>query len=206
MMKITGILGIAAAGTLAAAASAQAASVGFTLDDGADLTFNVLLSEVAGGDIQFDVAVAPGGDVADLRGIFFDVANESLLTGFSVALTGGVTDTQFNANSVSNLGNGANMNGAGVFDAGVEIGTSGLGGDEFQSVTFVLAHTSANLSLNDFMGQAFGIRATSVGPVGSNRGGSVKLTGTSIPTPAAAGMGLALLGLGALRRTRRDAA
>lgn len=203
-MKITGILMGAAAGTLGLMGSAEAAS--FSLTDGGNLFIDVELTEVSG-DIQFDVSVRPGGDTADLRGIFFDLANDALLSDTLLSATGDdVTD--FDTGNVSDLGGGANMNGGSgpsSFDVGVEIGTSGANPDDIQSTLFVLSHDSLAISLDDLLGQNFGIRATSVGDPAGNRGDSVKLTTVVAPSPAAAGMGLALLGLGALRRVRRGA-
>lgn len=70
-----------------------------------------------------------GGTTADLRGIWFDVSDENLL-GTMTAIGSDVSDgTRFGANSVLNLGTGANLNGlvkkTQKFDGGVEIGSQG---------------------------------------------------------------------------------
>jgi hypothetical protein len=87
-------------------------SMSFTISGGGT-NVQVTVTEVAG-DLVFDVKVVPGatGIIGDLRGLFFHLADESLLPGLT-ATGAKVTDQQFNANAVHDLGNGANMNGAG---------------------------------------------------------------------------------------------
>ncbi|GMG84889.1 hypothetical protein LNKW23_41050 [Paralimibaculum aggregatum] len=134
------------------------------------------------GTLQVTVEVLEnGGDIGDIRGLFFHVADESLLSGL-VATGPDVGTTQFFANSVKNLGNGANMNGAtSGFDGGVEIGSQGQAGDDIQFTQFVLSHSSQTLSLDLLTGQEFGLRTTSVGPDGGAREDSLKLIGTESP-------------------------
>ena len=138
-------------------------------------TARITLTEVEGGDIQVNVKVVDG-TIADLRGLFFKISDESLVNGLSVSGED-VTDSQFRVNRVSNLGDGVNMNGTQTnFDGGVEIGTSGIGRDDIQSTTLTLSHDSADLTLDLFENQNFGVRLTSVG---ANRNGSSKLVGPS---------------------------
>lgn len=142
---------------------------------------SVTLSALEEGKIEFFVAVSEG-TVADLRGLFFNISDQSLVNGLSVSGID-VTDSQFAINSVSNLGGGVNMNGTQTdFDGGVEIGTSGLGQDDIQSTTFILSHDLVDLTLDLFENQNFGIRLTSVG---ENRTGSSKLVGLSNLAPEA---------------------
>jgi len=154
-----------------------------------DVNVEVTLTELENGDMQVDLEVLTGdnpeatGQIGDLRGLFFDIDDESLLDGLSVS-GDDVTASDFDANSVTNLGNGANLNGQHhSYDGGVEIGTQGASGDDIQSTSFVLSHDTEDLSLEDFAEQQFGLRLTSVGGEGEeDREGSLKLTGECIPT------------------------
>lgn len=121
------------------------------------------------------------GFTADIRGLFWDVENESAL-GSLVATGDDVTDSRFEANKVEDLGNGANMIGAATrgengqhFDAGVEIGTQGASHDDIQTTTFIVQ----GLTMEDISGQRFGVRLTSVGEIDGEREGSLKLTGVA---------------------------
>lgn len=158
--------------------------------------------------IDVDSATEPGnlvitlsvdGDdvIGDLRGVFFQVSDESLLGGLSV-VGKGITSSQFAANGISNLGKGSNLNGGGTpcpCDIGIEIGTPGIGRDDFQSVTFTLMHASESLDGGFLNQQDFGVRVTSVGDLDGKREGSSKLIGV-VPEPTTAI--LMLLGLAGL--------
>jgi hypothetical protein len=189
----------------------------FTLDTniGTDpVKVNALLTELANG-VQFTLSIAGDSpNIGDFRGFFFNFADESLLAGASV--TGAdITDSVFDANNVTNLGGGNNINPAAGFDAGVEIGDSGIGmGDDIQSTIFVVTHNSVNLNVTDFYatqadGYGFGARLTSVG-VGDDREGSSKVVMDEpfppIPEPAFYQMsGLLLMGgAGIFLRARRS--
>lgn len=185
---------------LVTTSAASAAIIDFTVSNG-DLAVDVTLSDVLDG-VQVDLAVDESvtGNYADLRGAFFDVDDEALLSNLTV-VGDDVTDFDFRG-SVSNLGNGANVN-PDSFHAGVEIGSQGAGENFIPSTSFVLG--GDGLDTSDFLGQAFAIRATSVGsdPTGNANGGSVKLIGT-VPIPEPASLALAALpGLLLCRRTRR---
>ena len=144
-------------------------------------------------DLRFTVtADTSGGETADLRGLFWDVETSGLLAQTSVWSPGSpdVTDSQFSSNGVVDLGGGANMSGSITsggrrFDAGVEIGTQGIGDDDIQSTTFVLRASGTDLTLDEIGGQRFGVRYTSVGDVGGSRNDSLKLTGVAPNPPVA---------------------
>ena len=157
------------------------ASMTFTIPGNPSVIVNVT---EAGGDLKFDLSLSsPTGKVADFRGLFFHVADESLLSGLSVSGSA-VTDRAIAANKVADLGNGANVQGvkSGPFDIGVEFGTSGIGKDDVQSTSFVLSHATESLTLDLIGLQTFAARINSVGTVNSGRGDSLKLSG---PAPAA---------------------
>ncbi len=151
------------------------ATKSFELDFGG-VTVRVTITDNADGTLTFDVAVTEG--IADLRGLFFDLTDESLTSGL-IATGSDVTDQQFAADAVLDLGDGANMNGSDAegnptpaFDGGVEIGTSGASPDDIQSTSFTLSHTTEDLTLDDIDIARIGIRLTSVG---DSREGSLKL-------------------------------
>jgi hypothetical protein len=149
------------------------------------------------GNLVITLSIAGDGMIGDLRGVFFQVSNESLLSGLSV-MGDGVTSSQFLANEVINLGNGSNLKGGESpcpCDIGIEIGTAGIGKDDFQSVTFTLMHKSESLDQSFLRKQEFGVRVTSVGEVDGGREGSSKLVGV-VPEPSTAI--LMLLGLAGL--------
>jgi len=163
---------------------------GVPLEDGDSMVFEIdgdpkptiLVKEMSDGSLQFTVVLDPESEnTGDLRGLFFDVADESLVDGLAVDGEH-VTDEACDANGVSGLGNGTSMNGAGrgSYDVGVEIGTQGMSGDDIQTTTFTLSHDTEALTLDLISGQTFGVRLTSVGPGGEEgREDSLKLVGTA---------------------------
>ncbi|MGC9524779.1 MAG: energy transducer TonB, partial [Limnospira sp.] len=131
----------------------------------------VTLEEVEDG-IQVTVdSVEP---IADLNGVFFDLEDDDLLDSLSVA-GDDVTESDFGGD-VKKVGN-ATISPL-DFEAGVQIGTSGIGQDDIQSTVFVLSSDGEELTLDQFIGEEFGVRLTSVG---ENRNGSSKLRGTAAP-------------------------
>lgn len=160
------------------------ATVRVTLDDASDPGCIRITAEV----------VDP---LADLRGIFFHVADESLLPTLSVA-GDDVAGWEFQANSVDNLGGGANLIGGvgnmGPFDVGVQIGTPGIGKDDVASTSLTLC-SSSPIDLSLLADQYFGVRLTSVGLAG-DRGDSSKLQTQAppVPEPATAALLLGTLG------------
>lgn len=149
----------------------------------------VTVSEMPGGMLDFQVQVAPG-ITGDLRGLFFDVANEALIGSLQVSnASSGLTEVRLGNDSIKDLGDGSNMNGLlgsdGGYDVGIEIGSSGIGKDDYQSFHFNLSSTSSPLSLADLAQVDFGVRLTSVGEYGSSRSLSAKLLETTF-TPITA--------------------
>jgi hypothetical protein len=100
---------LAAAVLACLAAPAQAATLSFEIDEfsGDAASVRITLDDAAAdGRLALTVSVLSG--LADIRGVFFDVADDSLLAGLQV-LGGAVTQVAFG--DVIDLGNGANLNG-----------------------------------------------------------------------------------------------
>lgn len=134
----------------------------------------VTITENLDGTLTFTLTQL-AGYVGDLRGLFFDVADESLIGSLTAAGIG-LTELQQGNDTITNLGGGANMSGllgdAGGYDVGVEIGSSGLHTtDDIRKFTFRLDSTLRDLTLADFSSMSFGARVTSVG-LDSNLDGS----------------------------------
>ena len=114
------------------------------------------------GSIDFTVDVL--GD-ADLRGLFFHL-NQAHLNGLVVSGGDGlITNSLIQANSVINLGQGAEMFGAASpFDVGIRWGTPGPNPDFINfPVHFTLSNAANNLTLDDIAHQQFGARLVKVG-------------------------------------------
>jgi hypothetical protein len=146
----------------------------------------VYAEEGPGGTLNFTVTVlASPGMTADLRGLFFDVADGGKLAGLSQSGSGGKV-TDFDTVDVIDLGNGANMQGkASPFDVGLEFGTQGIGKDDIQTASFTLSNAAGDLTLDDIAQVEFGARLTSVGAPGGRREGSAKLTTIAPAAPDA---------------------
>ncbi len=142
----------------------------------------VTLEEQPDGTVRMSVRIE-GNVTGDLRGVFFDVADESLLGSIQATSDGNLSSVRQGNDSVRDLGNGANMNGLtgsdGGFDVGLEIGSAGIGKDDIQSFSTVLSSSTRALTLDDFANVDFGVRTTSVGTVGSKRADSSKLMETT---------------------------
>lgn len=136
----------------------------------------VSITENADGTLTFKVW-QEGGIVGDLRGLFFDVADESILK--SLVITAASTDIRIGDDSIKDLGDGSNMNGLTGsdkgYDIGIEIGTSGIGKDDIREYTFTLDSTARDLTLADLGAVDFAARLTSVGIVGGTRADSSKI-------------------------------
>ena len=143
------------------------------------------------GELVVTVSVLEeGGDIGDIRGLFFDVSDESLLSGMT-ATGSDVTGQDFDANNVTNLGGGNNVNGSvlialGAFDGGITSGTPGIGSDDVRSTTFTLSHSSQALTLDLLSNQDMALRLTSVGEEGGSRGDSLKLGSVALPSSSEA--------------------
>lgn len=195
---------------LAAGPSARAGLMTFTASPhtgdpaGATVTFD---DGVSPGSVRVTITVNPNPAIGDINGFFLNIGTESLLPGLTV--TGAdVTLVVKSANAVTSAGPGNTVNGGGVgpFDVGVRIGSPGIGEDDIQSTSFVLSHEGVVLTNDLFAGattgngDVFALRLTSVGPEGSSRNGSSKLTNNSPPPPLAQTpepstlVGLSLLG------------
>ena len=196
-----------------AATSAQAGSLNFSVSPftGSDAKVDVWLTDLDNGSVQFDFKVDKTVNIADLRGIFFDVNDSSLVSNLDITA---------NANPFSDIDNdnfysiGSNdiftsrsgnlikadkaaLNG-GVdssqypnatapsdgFNVALEIGSQGLKGgrDDFQATSFIVKHLTDTLSVENFANQEFGVRMQSVG---ANRQGSTKMfaSSPSVPIP-----------------------
>jgi hypothetical protein len=135
------------------------------------------------GSIHFTVDVLGN---ADLRGLFFHLADETKLAGLAVTDENGnpvplITNFVTQEDSVINLGQGVEMNGeASPFDVGIRFGTPGPNPDYINfPVDFYLSNTADNISLEDITHQLFGARLDGV------KGADAKITTTSPAAPDA---------------------
>jgi len=136
----------------------------------------VSITEIGNGALSFTIT-QDGGVIGDLRGVFFDVADESLLSTLRVSANS--TDIRIGDDLIRDLGDGSNMNGlTGTdkgYDVGIEIGTAGIGKDDILGYTFTVSSTARDLTLADFSQIDFGVRLTSVGMLSGKRVDSSKL-------------------------------
>lgn len=172
---------------------------------GVDVEARIVLDDAALNPGEIEVTVEFTQGLADIRGVFFDVAlDEADLSGLYAY--GSPYITSFAYGDVINLGFGSNLHGGGSpcpCDFGVEIGTPGVAWDDIQTLTFVLAHGSLMLDLDLFFEQSIGLRVTSVELDGKARWGSAKLDGVlPVPEPSTGlllGLGLCAIALRARR-------
>ena len=141
------------------------------------ITLKVTITELSGNKLEFKLENQAGDQIADLRGLFFDMGNSAVQS--SLTISGdAVSAYSISDDGVTNLGGGVNMNGAGVFDAGILFGTAGIGKDDISSTTFTI-ESDQSLRLEDFLDVDFGVRYTSVGEANEAREGSLKIFGDS---------------------------
>lgn len=175
-----------------------------------------------GGLIRFDLAVdtSSTGNTGDLRGFFFNLdpfPSSPPLTEIHFSGDSDMTQKLISNDLIYSAGNGSTIVPAGAFDVGIEFGTPGIGTDDIQSSTFYLNDLGGTITLDsltsetDDMGFLFGARFTSVGPDGSDRTGSSKISlvgaGPSTPVPEPATLILfssGMIGLSGLIRKRRS--
>lgn len=153
------------------------------------------------GEVWIGVEVE-GGFEGDLRGLFLNLADESLLAGLDIE---GPDVTGVKKGDVFNLGRGSNLNGGGSpcpCDLGIQFGSPGIGKDDIASTWVVLSHADYDLDVSMFKDQLVGVRVTSVGDGGSRNGSSKTIA--LVPEPNTAG--LLSLGLLAIARLRRHSA
>ena len=100
-----------------------------------DVNTLVQVTENDDGTLTFTMSIIGGGDVGDLRALFFDV-NDTVDTSSLQFVSGvDVTDTAVAEGSIDTLGQDANIKGSvsnelGDFDVGIEFGTSGMAQDD----------------------------------------------------------------------------
>ena len=202
------LCGGAAALALAPAAKAVSSQALATTFSGDPTAVEIELTQ-SGGDIVVTVSVVQ--DHADLRAVYFNIEDDTLLPGIS-ATGQDVTDFKIHT---SNLGGNTSLVGNGSpcpCDIGVEIGVLGSGGpqgtgpDYIESTSFVLSHATLDLQIDQFMAQAVGVQVAGVGPRPCFDG-AAKLAGVfaaQVPEPASGLLVAAGLGVIALARRARE--
>ncbi len=139
----------------------------------------ITATEQGDGTILFELLLA-GPTNADIRGLFFDINDQSLLDNLQID---GVDVTNDDFDDVSNLGDGNNMSGKGgaPYDVGMSFG--GAGDDGITSTSFVLSSIDGtDLTLDLIANVRFGARLTAIGDKGK---GSDKLTFVAPAAPDA---------------------
>ncbi|PKB14442.1 hypothetical protein B0I00_2030 [Novosphingobium kunmingense] len=147
----------------------------------------VTATEVDGALVFEIVADGTTNLTPDLRGLFFDIA-EGKMAGLTISGDSAVTASRVAANSVLDMGHGANMTGktSDGFDVGIEFGTAGRGREAVAETTFTLSNAAGDLTLDDIAHQRFGARLDGVGGgTGPRDGGATKLIGTAPAAPDA---------------------
>ena len=168
-------------------ASATIINTTATAFSGDPLTASVTIDdESQAGDLVITLNLNAGPLNGDLRAFYADVADESLLSGLSVSGID-ITSSSFAANFDHDLGPGTQIphcESSGC-DLAVEIGTFGRSPDNIQTVTFVLSHTSVDLTVDLLLDQLFVIRVSDVIGLERNPIGYSKLEGSfTVPEPS----------------------
>lgn len=190
----------------------NSSEVKITLDD-----------EIAGlGKVQFKVDVVPNPFIGDIRGVFFNILNNSLLK--NLVITGSdITEVVKRPGDVSATSNGASIMSEGRFDMGLQIGTPKRVIDDIQSTIFTISHPDIALDLAQFTTETdpvtnqgpksllFGVDLRSIGRVGGPRSGLSKLGAglddkVIVPEPSTtAALGLVALGaFGLLKKNKKQ--
>ncbi|MCF8207958.1 MAG: VCBS domain-containing protein [Rhodoferax sp.] len=151
--------------------------------DGSGPATWVTVVENPDGTLGVRVAVE-GALLGDLRGVFFDISNEALIGTLKLSeASAGLTEFRQGNDTIKDLGDGANMNGMlgsdNGYDLGIEIGSSGIGKDDYRAFSFTLGSSARALTLQDLSQSDFGVRLTSVGTDGSARTASAKMLETT---------------------------
>lgn len=131
-------------------------SIKFEMDPkGRNSGVEIKVTEVDGA-LVFEIAtLGRTGPRADMRGLFFDL--DADLAGEGLTFSGDdLTNSGFGA--VRNLGQGANVNGLGVFDAGVRFGAPGKSRDAITDTVFTLSNATGDLTLDVIAQMDFGVR------------------------------------------------
>jgi hypothetical protein len=127
------------------------------------ITFNIgagvklKMIEQSDGTIRFELVGLE--NLIDIRGLFFDVADASLLPKLQVE-GADITKFVFLDEGVNKVSPAVNMNGTGAqpFDVGIAFGTVGVGRDEIHDTSFVMRATDGSrLTLDSFAHVDFGI-------------------------------------------------
>lgn len=162
-----------------------ARSISFTIPGSAQSPSVLVTATEHEGKIEFALALSgPAGTTADMRGLFFDLADDSKLAGLKHS--GSTLITDFDTVDVVDLGNGANMNGmASSYDVGLEFGSQGIAKDDIKSIGFTLSNTANNLTLDDIAHMDFGARLANVGVTGGPRNDIAKLSTVAPAAPDA---------------------
>lgn len=197
---ILGVLLTVVTATASTAAMIETVATSFTGDPiEVKITFDDAAADP--GEIWIGVEVL-GGQQGDVRGLFLNLSDDSLIAAIGVT---GTDVTRVEKFDVMSIGIGVNLNGGGSpcpCDLGIRFGTPGLGSDDIQSTSLVLSHPDGDLSLSLFQNELLGVRVTSV-EVGGFRNGSSKTIGV-VPEPATAGLlAFGLIGLVAAGRRSR---
>lgn len=156
------------------------ASVTFTIPGDVDTTVTVteVINPSTGfRELEFSLTAEVSGDVeADIRSLYFHMADESVLG--SLSITGDdVTGSAIQANGVNSVGNGkgngGNVKGKGNkadgYDVGVNFGTPGMGQDSIETTSFTLASSLGDLNLDILSEMGFGLRIQTTDDDGSGQ-------------------------------------
>lgn len=144
-----------------------------TAFSGPDFNVNIRIEVIPGGVRITAIVADPDIFTGDLRGVFFHVDDSVDLDTVTIVSE---TDSYVIGprDSVQAVAKDVRMNGEGnihKYDIGVEIGSQGIGKDDFQTYSFDVL----GVSFEDVNGGEFGVRLTSVGPPG-NREQSSKVS------------------------------